>query len=210
MVLKEEKVFVTSGEKKSQCSKGDQCSFRHESNDRATRGWSVSRKRNARARSQSVKFSRPPCKYFLKGTCTKSPCEYWHRPECQFQKNESGFKAGDKCLFPHHKVDEQPNRKPKKSDHSQKRRENDDKNAVAIVKIVSQMGCVSQDSELLDSQRGKQAREKSWDPFEEYDSLSLRYVKQVSGEERTIAWKNTSQKSSPAKSDLQEGLQVRR
>ena len=26
--------------------------------------------------SQSGKFNRQPCKYFLKGTCTKSPCEY--------------------------------------------------------------------------------------------------------------------------------------
>ena len=44
-------------------------------------------------------------------------------------------KAGDKRLFPHHKVDEQPNNKPKKGYHSKKRRESDDKNAVAIVKI---------------------------------------------------------------------------
>ena len=34
LALKEEKVSVTSG-KKGQCSKGNQCSFRHESNDRA-------------------------------------------------------------------------------------------------------------------------------------------------------------------------------
>ena len=101
---------------------------------------------------------RQPCRYYLKGTCTRSPCEYWHPPECQCYKNESGCKAVDKCLFPHHKVDEQPNKKPKKSDPSPKRRESDDKNAVAIVKIVSQLGCVSQDSELLDSQRGKQAQ----------------------------------------------------
>ena len=39
-----------------------------------------------------------------------------------------------------------------------KRRENDDNNAAAIVKTVPRMGCVSQHSELLDSQRGKQAR----------------------------------------------------
>ena len=85
---------------KEQCSKGDQCSFWHESNDRAkptpkaappsepqsskARGRSVSRKRNARGRSQSEKFNRPPCKYFLKGTCTESLCEHWHPPECQF------------------------------------------------------------------------------------------------------------------------------
>ena len=63
-----------------------------------------------------------------------------------------------KRLFPHYKVDEQPNKKPKKSYHSHKGRESDDKNAVAIAKMISQMGCVSEDSELLDSQRGKQAR----------------------------------------------------
>ena len=61
---------------KGQCSKGDEYSFRHESNDRAkptpkagppsepqsskTRGKSVSRKRNARGRSRSEKFNRPP------------------------------------------------------------------------------------------------------------------------------------------------------
>ena len=38
-----------------------------------------------------------------------------------------------------------------------KRRTRGTKNAVAIVRIVSQMGCVSQDWEVLDSQRGKQA-----------------------------------------------------
>ena len=67
----------------------------------------------------------------------------------------SRCKAGDKCLFPHHKVDEQPNKKPKESDHSQKRRESDDKNAVAFVKFVPQLGCVSQDSEAVVYQRGE-------------------------------------------------------
>ena len=57
-------------------------------------------------------------------------------PNVNFTKKETGCKAGDKCLFPHHKVDEQPNKKQKKSDHSQKRRESDDKNVVPIVKIV--------------------------------------------------------------------------
>ena len=39
-----------------------------------------------------------------------------------------------------------------------KRRESDDKNAVAILKIVPKLGCVSQDSDALVSQRGKQSR----------------------------------------------------
>ena len=69
---------------------------------------------------------------------------------------ETGCKAGDECLFLHHKVDEQPNKKPKKGYHSHKGRESDDKNAVAIVTIAPHLGCVSQDSDALVSQRGKQ------------------------------------------------------
>ena len=45
---------------------------------------------------------------------TRSFCEYWHPPEGQFYKTETGCKAGDKCLFPHYKVGEQPIKKPKK------------------------------------------------------------------------------------------------
>ena len=158
---------------KGQCSNGDQYSFRHESNDHAqkpapkaatpsepsmTRGRSVSRKRSIRGKSNPGVILRQPCRYYLKGTCTRSPCEYCHPPECQFYKTESGCRAGDKCLFPHHKVDEQPKKKPKKGYYSHKRRESNDKNAVAIVKIEPQLGCVSQDSEALVSQRGKQSR----------------------------------------------------
>ena len=80
----------------------------------------------------------------MEGTCTRSLCEYWHRPESLFYKTESGCKAGDKCLFPHHKVEEQPSKKPKKSFQNGK---SDDKGAVAFVKTVPQLGCVSQDSE---------------------------------------------------------------
>ena len=45
---------------------------------------------------------------------------------------------------------------PKKS-YFPKRTESDDKNAVAIVKSVSQLGCVSQDSDALVSQ-GRKSR----------------------------------------------------
>ena len=205
-------------ERRSQCSRGDKCSFRHESNDHAqkptpkaatpsepsvSRGRSVSRKRNIQGKCNPGVILRQPCRYCLKETCTRTLREYWHPPECQFYKTETGCKAGDKCLFPHHKVDEQPNKKPKKGFHSHKGRASDDKNAVAVVKSVPQLGCVSQDSESLDCQTGRQSRgtrcKKSWDRFEEYGSLSLRYVMQVSGKQRTIAWKDTSQKSTSAK-----------
>ena len=75
---------------KGQCSKGDQCSFRHESNDSAhkpehnaatlsepsvSRGRSVSRKRSIRGKSNHGAILRRPCRYYLKGACTRSPCE---------------------------------------------------------------------------------------------------------------------------------------
>ena len=63
-----------------------------------------------------------------------------HPPECRFYKTETGCKARDMCLFPHHKVDEQPNKEPTKGYYSHKRRESDDKNAVPVVKIVQQLG----------------------------------------------------------------------
>ena len=52
----------------------------------------------------------------------------------------------------------QPN-KSQTRNHIPKRRGSDDKNTVAIVKIVSQLGCLSHDSESLDFRRGKQAGE---------------------------------------------------
>ena len=72
---------------------------------------------------------------YLKGTCTRTPCEYWHPPECQFYKTKTGWKSGDTCLFPHYKVDKQPNKNPKKG-HFPKRRESEDKNAVGDFHLV--------------------------------------------------------------------------
>ena len=101
---------------------------------------------------------RQPCRYYLKGTCTRSPCEYWHPPECQFYKKETGCKSGDKCCFRITRLMNNQIQGRRKATSSQKKRERDDKNVVAIVKIVPQLGCVSQDSESLDSQRDRQSQ----------------------------------------------------
>ena len=102
----------------------------------------MSRKRSVRGRSQSEKFNRPPCKDFLKCICTKSLSDYWHHPECQFYQSDSACGFGAECSFPHWKVEEQPNKRPKKGG---------DKTAVAIVKSVRQLGCVFQDAEPPES-----------------------------------------------------------
>ena len=110
-------------------------------------------------------------------------------------KNETGCKAGDKCLFPHYKVE-----KPKKS-NIPKRRESDGKNAVAVVKSVSHLGCESQDSDALVESLGKPDAESlgtnSKGTIHKVYAASCEY----SG---TIVGKNKCQSSSSAKSQRYE------
>ena len=81
-----------------QCSKGDNCSFRHDMNKRAKSTQpnssprsstqqnvkNASRTRSPRGRSPGGKMARLPCKDYLKGTCTTPFCEKWHPPGCFF------------------------------------------------------------------------------------------------------------------------------
>ena len=76
-------------------------------------------------------------------------------PSVIFCKTETGCKAGDKCVCS--RIIRMMNNQTK-SQRKTRKRESDDKNAVAIVKIVAHLGCVSQDSDALVSQRGKQSR----------------------------------------------------
>ena len=99
-------------------------------------------KKNVFGRSPSGKFDRQPCTDYLKGTCTKSLCDYWHLPECQLQKSESGCKFGDKCSFAYRQLDGQRSKKPKKDG---------DKSAVAMLKDARQLVCLFQDTELPES-----------------------------------------------------------
>ena len=110
-----------------QCSKGDNCSFRHDINKRAklTRPnpspssfmrqneRNASRTRSPRGKSPSGRMSRWPCKDSLKGTCTNSFCEEWHPPVCLFYKSENGCRFGEKCSYLHRQVDELPCKRSK-------------------------------------------------------------------------------------------------
>ena len=167
LALKEEKVSVTSGKKTSVPKETVAVSATRPKIVRKNHNTlpphflsqphhevEVCRGRSIRGKCNHGSILRQPCRYYLKGTCTRTPCEYWHSPECQFYKNETGCEAGDKCLFPHYKVDEQPIQKPEKS-NIPKRRESEDKNAVVTLKSVSQLGCVSQDSECTRFSRYK-------------------------------------------------------
>ena len=112
-------------EANGQCSKGDNCSFRHDVNKRAKMTQpnpspssfmqqnerNASRTRSPRGKSPSGRMARWPCKDYLKGTCTNSFCEKWHPPECLFYKTKSGCRFGEKCLYAHRQVDEQPSKR---------------------------------------------------------------------------------------------------
>ena len=119
-----------------QCSKGDNCTFRHDMNKRAK---STQPNPSPRSSTQQRKMARLPCKDYVKGTCTNSFCEKWHPPERLFYKSEKGCRFVEKCSYAHRPVDEQPSKRYKN---------NGDKSAVAMLKITRQFGCVCQDMEL--------------------------------------------------------------
>ena len=155
-----------------------------------SRGRSVSVKRSIRGKGNHGSIARQPCRCYLKSTCTRTLCEYWHPPKCQFYKNATGCKAGDRCLFPHYKVDEQPNKKQKKG-HFPKGRESEDKSVVAIVKSVSQLSCVSQDSDALVSQETKEFRE---DPMQKV----LNAIRKVRFTRSTLRQASIREKKGPS------------
>ena len=100
---------------KCQCSKGDQCNFPHESNVCAqkpepkaatlsepsmSRGRSVSRNISIRGKSNHGAILRQSWRCYLESTCTRSPCEYVHPPECQFCKNRNGLQSRGLVFVP--------------------------------------------------------------------------------------------------------------
>ena len=132
-------------------------------------------------------------------------CEYWHPPECQFLKKKwNGLKGWRQSgCFRITRLMNNQIKKAERGANSQKKRESDDKNAVAIVKSVSQLGCVSQDSDALVSQ-GRKSRGNPMQTVLEHNSNgTIHQVDATSceypGKERTIVGKNKCQRSSSAK-----------
>ena len=112
VVLKEDQENAIIWKTNGQCSRGDSCSFRHDENKFAKSTpksappseaptekdcRSTSRRKSLRGRSPSGKSARQSCRDYIKGKCTRPCCDYWHPPECQFYKKESGCKFGNKC-----------------------------------------------------------------------------------------------------------------
>ena len=175
-----------------QCSKGDNCSFRHDINKRATTTQpnpspsyttrqnerNVSRTRSPRGKSPSGRMSRWPCMDYLKGTCTNSFCEKWHPPECLFYMSESGCRFGEKCSYAHRQVEEQPSKRSQK---------NGDKSAVAMPKSTRQLGCVFQDVEPLKSSSILRKSSNIRKPIRCVQFTNPSYV-MLTFETKSIAW----------------------
>ena len=120
-----------------QCSKGDNCSFGHDTNKRAKstqpnpspRYSTQHNVKNCIENQKSwrqkpkLEMARLPCKDYLKGTCTNSFCEKW-LSSSMFFKTMSGCSFGKSARM-HIVSDEQPSKRSKK---------NDDKSAVAMLK----------------------------------------------------------------------------
>ena len=101
-------------ESNGQCSRGDNCSFRHDINKRGKMtqsNKSISEFFHAAEFEKSVenpkspekspsgRMFRRPCKDYFKGTCINSFCEEWHPPECLFYKTKSGCRFGESALM---------------------------------------------------------------------------------------------------------------
>ena len=159
---------------KGQCSQGDRCSFRHATQDRAqkpehtaatlsepTASWarSVSEKRSIRCKSNHGSMARQPCRYYSMVPSRELFVNIGIHPSANsIQQKRVVRREGDMCVFLHYKIDEQPNKKPKKGYFHQKEEKVKTKALWLFVKSVSQLGCVSQDSDALASQGTKEFR----------------------------------------------------
>ena len=126
-------------ETNGQCSKGDNCSFRHEINKSAKFTQpnpspnsfmqqdekKASRTRSPTGRSPVVECFDGHARITSEELATIHSVKKWHPPECLFYESENGCRFGEKCSYAHRQVDEQPCKKSKK---------NGDKSAVAMLK----------------------------------------------------------------------------
>ena len=117
-----------------QCSRGDNCSFRHDINKRGKMTQSnASPIFSCSGMSKKHREPELPVVECLDGLARITSkelamtlfCERWHPPECLFYKTKSGCRFGEKCSYAHRQVEEQPSKRSKK---------NDDKSAAAMLK----------------------------------------------------------------------------
>ena len=200
---------------KGQCSQGDQCRFRPESNDRAQkaehtaatpsepsfpRDRRVSRKRSIRGRSNHGSILGQPCRYYLKGTCTRSLCEYWHRLSANFTKRKRRVKPVTNVCF---RIMRLMNNQTKAKGYSSQKEEKATTKMRWLLWKVFHNWIVYHKIQM--HSLGRKSRGNPTQKVLERNSKgTIRQVYATSweypGKERTIAGKNKCQSSSSAKS----------
>ena len=177
---------------KGQCSRGDQCSFWHDGDERAKstpknapssepptqRGRDASRERNFRVRSLSTKSNRQPCRDLLKGICTKVPCDNWHPPDVNFQSLNRIVNSAKSARF--------------RTGRLRNNRIEGPRRVVTKVQWLSWKMCDSWVAYFRTQSRWNLHRfygraQESWDQFDECNSQKLRSV-MLTSEKRSIAW----------------------
>ena len=199
-----EKVFVTSRKKKASVRKEtnavsgmrvtivrkNQNTKPPPSEPSMSRGRSVSKKNSVRGKSNHGAILRQPCRYCLKGTCTRSPCENYHPPECQFTKQKRAAKPVISVCSRIIRLMSNQTKSQKKLLFPQEKKATTRMlwllwklyhNWVASRKTRKHWFLKEENSP------GETRLKKSWDQFDEYDVQKLRSVTQTSEKQMTIA-----------------------
>ena len=169
----------------------------------------VSKKRSIQGKSNHGSILRQPCRFFWRVLARDRLVNIVILPSVIY-KTETGCKAGDKCLFPHHKVDEQPNNKPKKGHYSlqkkdRKRRQECSgfcENCTTIGLRLARLGNIgfSKRQTILGKPDAESLERNSKATIHQVYATSCEYP----GKERTIVGKTKCQSSSSAKSQRYE------
>ena len=144
----------------------------------------MSKKRSIQGKSNHGAILRQPCRYYLKGTCTRSPCEYWHPPECQLYKTETG------CKKPVISVCSRIIRFPQKKRKRRQECSGYCQKCTTIGLHLGRLGCVGFPKRQT-VPRKPDATSLGIDSKSTVHSVYAVPSKCL-GKERTIAWKNTS------------------
>ena len=115
------------------------------------------------------------CTYYVKGTCTRSHCEYWHPPECQFCKTNRDVKQVMSVCSRITRLATIPQKEDKTTTKVQWQ----------LSKLYLRWVVSRKPRSCRILKEAVETRcKKSWERFERYASPSLRYVKGVSGKRK--------------------------
>ena len=168
-----------------------------------TRSKCVEEEKCIRGRCYHGSILRQPCRYFLTGTCTRTLCENWHAPECQFYKQNRVVSEETRACFlitrsMNNQIKAEERLLPKKKRQWRQRRCGHCEKCIAIELCLTRLGCTrfSRNERVSGKPDAESLERNSKSSIHLVHATSREYP----GQGRTIALKNTSQTSTSAKS----------